>query len=68
VLVNAIAPGPVLVPDGAGPEVEANLSAETILGRMGTPGDVVDAMLYLVTAEFVTGQVLSVDGGQSERR
>jgi NAD(P)-dependent dehydrogenase (short-subunit alcohol dehydrogenase family) len=35
---------------------------------MGTPGDVVDAMLYLVTAEFVTGQVLSVDGGQSERR
>ena len=68
VLVNAIAPGPVLVPDGAGPQVETNLSAETILGRLGTPGDVVDAMLYLVTAEFVTGQVLSVDGGQSERR
>ncbi len=67
VLTNAIAPGPVLVPDGAGPEVEHNLGAETLLGRMGTPGDVVDAMLFLVSAEYVTGQVLVVDGGQAER-
>ncbi len=67
VLTNAIAPGPVLVPDDAGPQVEHNLSAETVLGRMGTPGDVVDAMLYLVSAEYVTGQVLVVDGGQAER-
>ena len=67
VLTNAIAPGPVLVPDGAGPQVEQNLAAETIVGHIGTPGDVVDAMLYLVSAEFVTGQVLVVDGGQSER-
>ena len=67
VLANAIAPGPVLVPDGAGPQVEQNLADETVVGHIGTPGDVVDAMLYLVTAEFVTGQVLVVDGGQSER-
>ncbi len=67
VLANAIVPGPVLLPDDAGPQVEPNLAAETVLGRMGTPGDVVDAMLYLVSAEYVTGQVLVVDGGQSER-
>ena len=66
VLTNAISPGSVLVPDGAGPEVEQNLAAETFVGHIGTPGDVVDAMLYLVSAEFVTGQVLVVDGGQSE--
>jgi len=67
VLTNAIAPGPVLAPDGASAQVEQNLADETIVGHVGTPGDVVDAMLYLVTAEFVTGQVLVVDGGQSER-
>lgn len=67
VLTNAIAPGPVLMPDGTGTEVEANVAADTVLGRIGTPGDVVDAMLYLVSAEYVTGQVLLVDGGQAER-
>ncbi len=67
VLANAIVPGPVLVPDGAGAQVEVNLAATTVLGRIGTPGDVVDAMLYLVSAEYVTGQCLVVDGGQAER-
>lgn len=67
VLVNAIVPGPVLMPDDSGPQVEANVAAETVLGRVGTPGDVVDAMLYLVSAEYVTGQSLVVDGGQAER-
>lgn len=67
VLVNAIVPGPVLIPDDSGPQVEANVAAETVLGRVGTPGDVVDAMLYLVSAEYVTGQSLVVDGGQAER-
>lgn len=67
VLTNAIVPGPVLMPDGASDQVEANVASETILGRVGTPGDVVDAMLYLVSAEYVTGQSLVVDGGQAER-
>ena len=67
VLVNAIVPGPVLMPDDSAPQVEANVAAETVLGRVGTPGDVVDAMLYLVSAEYVTGQSLVVDGGQAER-
>jgi NAD(P)-dependent dehydrogenase (short-subunit alcohol dehydrogenase family) len=55
------------MPDGTGEQVEANVAAETVLGRVGTPGDVVDAMLYLVSAEYVTGQCLTVDGGQAER-
>ncbi|MSO44655.1 MAG: SDR family oxidoreductase [Thermoleophilia bacterium] len=67
VLVNAIAPGPVLLDGDAGGDLEERLAAQTVLGRLGTPGDVVDAMLYLVTAEYVTGQVLSVDGGYGER-
>lgn len=67
VLTNAVVPGPVLMPDGSGEQVEANVAAETVLGRVGTPGDVVDAMLYLVSAEYVTGQCLTVDGGQAER-
>lgn len=67
VLTNAIVPGPVLMPDGTGSEVEANVASETVLGRVGTPGDVVDAMLYLVSAEYVTGQSIVVDGGQAER-
>ena len=67
VLANAIVPGPVLMPDGASAQAESNVASETLLGRVGTPGDVVDAMLYLVSAEYVTGQCLVVDGGQAER-
>lgn len=67
VLVNAIVPGPVLMPDDSSAQAHANVAAETVLGRVGTPGDVVDAMLYLVSAEYVTGQSLVVDGGQAER-
>jgi pteridine reductase len=67
VLTNVIVPGPVLMPDDTGPDVEANVASDTILGHVGTPGDVVDAMLYLVSAEYVTGQSLVVDGGQAER-
>ena len=39
------------------------LREETPIGRHGTPKDIADAMLYLADAEFVTGQVLSVNGG-----
>lgn len=67
VLANAIIPGPVLMPDDSSAQAEANVASETVLGRVGTPGDVVDAMLYVVSAEYVTGQCLVVDGGQAER-
>ena len=57
--VCGIAPGPVAVePD----EVERR-AAETLLGRVGSPDDVADAILYLARADFVTGTSLVVDGG-----
>ena len=46
-------------------ETHAQLAAQHPLGRMGEISDVVEAILYLETAGFVTGEILHVDGGQS---
>jgi pteridine reductase len=64
VRVNAVAPGVVLLPDDAPPSLAKRLAAEAVLGRIGTPTDVADAVRYLLDAPFVTGQVLRVDGGR----
>ena len=63
--VNAIAPGVIQTDMCAslGEETLRNLSDETPLGRLGTPEDVAQAMVYLAEASFVTGQVLAVNGG-----
>lgn len=68
VRVNAIAPGAVLLPDDWGAEAAARLAATTPLGRIGSPEDVVRAMLYLLEADYVTGELLVVDGGRNVRR
>ncbi len=60
VRVCGIAPGPVAVEPGQ----EERRAAETLLGRIGSPDDIADAVLYLVGAEFVTGTTLVVDGGR----
>ena len=67
VRVNAIAPGPVLWPEG---ELDATLKERiierTALKRFGTPEDVARAALFFVRdAPYVTGQVLAIDGGRS---
>ena len=64
VRVNAIAPGPVLKPEGWTDERWETLRPSTPLDRLGSPQDVVEAVLYLIRAEFVTGHVLVVDGGR----
>lgn len=65
VTVNAIAPGTVLVPDSYSPELRARLAADAPLKRLGTPADAVNALLYLLEGgDFVTGDVLVVDGGR----
>lgn len=64
VRVNAIAPGSVLRPEGWSEDRWQDIASRAPLGRPGTPQDVVDAVLYLATAPFVTGQVLTVDGGR----
>jgi len=62
--VNAIAPGAVLVPEDYPEEERERLARSTPLRRLGDPTDVVSALLYLLEGgDFVTGQVLVVDGG-----
>ena len=60
VRVCGIAPGPVAVESSQ----EARRAAETLLGRVGVPDDVADAVLYLTGASFVTGISLILDGGR----
>lgn len=68
VRVNGIAPGAVLLPDQWNESDAAQLRASTPLGRLGSPDDVVAAMLYLLGADYVTGETLIVDGGRHVRR
>ena len=63
--VNCIAPG-VIETDmcaNVAPEIMEELKNETPIGRNGTPADIAKAMLFLADAEFVTGQILPVNGG-----
>lgn len=61
VRVCGVAPGPVAVEPGQ----EQRRAAETLLGRVGSPADVAEAVAYLAGAGFVTGTTLFVDGGRS---
>ena len=63
--VNCVAPGVILTDMCAGvdPEILEEMAQENPVGRNGTAQDVAQAMLYLADAEFVTGQVLPVNGG-----
>jgi 2-keto-3-deoxy-L-fuconate dehydrogenase len=66
--VNAVCPGTIDTPwvqrlvAGAGESLDA-LKARQPMGRLGTPEEVADAVLYLTTAEFATGTILTLDGG-----
>ncbi|WP_029911146.1 SDR family NAD(P)-dependent oxidoreductase [Caulobacter sp. UNC358MFTsu5.1] len=64
VRVNAVSPGVIKTPMHA-PETHAFLAGLHPVGRLGDIRDVVEAVLYLETAGFVTGEILHVDGGQS---
>lgn len=60
VRVCGVAPGPVAV----APEQEERRASETLVGRIGKPEDVADAVVFLAGASFVTGASLIVDGGR----
>jgi len=62
--VNAVAPGIIKTPMHP-PATHAQLDALHPIGHMGEISDIVDAILYLEDAGFVTGEILHVDGGQS---
>ena len=61
--VNAVAPGAILPPPGEGPEYLERLAKRIPLQRIGSPEDIVGAVLYLLQSPYVTGEVLAVSGG-----
>ena len=67
VRVAAIAPGTVLPPEELSEEEVRSLAERAPLRRNGSPDDVLQAVLYLVRADFVTGEILVLDGGRMLR-
>ena len=64
VQVNAIAPGAVLLPDGTTPDERERAIRRIPLDRLGSPEDIARAAVYLIENDFITGEILTVDGGQ----
>jgi len=64
--VNAVAPGAILWPEHINDEGKLKIISRTFLKRKGEPEDIAKAILYLIgEADYMTGQVLTVDGGRS---
>ncbi|HEX2462256.1 MAG TPA: SDR family NAD(P)-dependent oxidoreductase [Vicinamibacterales bacterium] len=64
ILVNAIAPGPIVPPDGTSAEEMAQVERATPLGRWGGEIEIAKIVLALVESDFVTGETIRVDGGR----
>lgn len=62
--INAVAPGIILPPDGTDEHWIERLKASNPLMKRGNPEDVCEAVLFLINAEFITGQIIYVDGGR----
>ena len=64
VQVNAIGPGPILPAPGSGPEGFHRVAAATPLARPGLPEDITAALLFLIRQDYITGEMIRVDGGE----
>ena len=64
ILVNAIAPGPILPPEGTTEEESQAVESATPLGRWGGEGEIAKAVIFLLESDFVTGETIRVDGGR----
>ncbi len=64
VRVNAVSPGPVLPPDDFTAAQQDRIASHTLLKRWGHPKDVAQAVRFLVEADYITAEVLHVDGGE----
>ena len=62
--VNAIAPGPILFPDYYTEEQKQTAISRTLLKRAGSPQDVVNAVVFLIENDYITGEIIHVDGGR----
>lgn len=67
ILVNAVAPGPILAPPGTSTDESVAVERATPLGRWGGAEEVARAVAYLCQSEFVTGETIRVDGGRHLR-
>jgi pteridine reductase len=65
VRVNAIAPGTVLLPEGASAEKQRWATENSLLKRIGQPEDVAKTVLFLAETDFATGAVYFIDGGRA---
>lgn len=64
ILVNAVAPGPILPPATLSRAEFKSVMKATPLGRWGGPEEIAKAVLFLIDTDFVTGETLRVDGGR----
>jgi len=63
--VMAIAPGPILAPEGMSAAARSRVAARTLLNRWGSPADIVNTVVFLIEGtDFMTGSVVFVDGGE----
>src|SRR5262249_33141060 len=62
--VNGIAPGPVLFPEDYTEEQKKAAIERTLLKRAGSPQDIVNAVVFLIENDYITGDVIHVDGGR----
>jgi NAD(P)-dependent dehydrogenase (short-subunit alcohol dehydrogenase family) len=62
--VNGIAPGPVLFPDNYTEEQKRSAIERTLLKRAGHPSDIVNAVVFLIENDYITGEIIHVDGGR----
>lgn len=67
ILVNAIAPGPILAPPGTTEEESKAVEAATPLGRWGGAIEIARTVAFLIETDFVTGETIRVDGGRHVR-
>jgi len=63
--VNAVVPGPVLLPDGTPPEEADAIRSRTLLGRLGSPSHVAQAVRFLLECDYTTGAAIEVTGGSN---
>jgi NAD(P)-dependent dehydrogenase (short-subunit alcohol dehydrogenase family) len=64
ILVNAIAPGPILAPPDLTPEEDAEVIKATPLRRWGGAAEIAKTVIFLVDSDFITGECIRVDGGR----
>ncbi|MFO7302052.1 MAG: SDR family oxidoreductase [Acidobacteriota bacterium] len=67
ILVNAIAPGPILPPAGTDDEEADAVAKATPIGRWGGPGEIAKVVEALVESDFISGETIRVDGGRHVR-